>query len=85
MSDYDRLLDSIMYSSKRKESDTKIVKRGGIGFCGLLAIVFITLKLAEVGAVANWSWWWVLSPLWIPAAIVVVLFVLLLAICVFAN
>lgn len=42
---------------------------GGIGFCGLLAIVFITLKLAGIGAVATWSWWAVLSPLWIPLAI----------------
>lgn len=36
----------------------------GIGFGGLLAIVFITLKLT--GYIA-WSWWWVLAPLWIPA------------------
>lgn len=43
---------------------------GGIGFCGLLAIVFITLKLAGIGAVATWSWLWVLSPLWIPLAVV---------------
>jgi len=41
---------------------------GGIGFAGLLAIVFITLKLT--GHIA-WSWWWVLSPLWIPLAFVV--------------
>jgi len=41
---------------------------GGIGFAGLLAIVFITLKLT--GYIA-WSWWWVLSPLWIPLALVV--------------
>jgi len=40
---------------------------GGIGFAGLLAIVFITLKLCGVIA---WSWWWVLSPLWIGAALV---------------
>ena len=26
-------------------SDTKTTSSGGIGFCGLLAIVFITLKL----------------------------------------
>lgn len=38
-------------------------KSGGIGFAGLLTIVFITLKLTGVIA---WSWWWVLSPLWIP-------------------
>jgi Transmembrane Fragile-X-F protein. len=40
---------------------------GGIGFCGLLTIVFITLKLTNYIA---WSWLWVLSPLWIPVAIV---------------
>lgn len=40
---------------------------GGISFCGLLTIVFITLKL--LGKI-TWSWWWVLSPLWIPLAIV---------------
>lgn len=38
----------------------------GIGFVGLLAIVFITLKLT--GFIA-WSWWWVLSPLWIGFAV----------------
>jgi hypothetical protein len=42
---------------------------GGIGFFGLLAIVFITLKL--LGFI-SWSWWWVLAPLWIPAVIVTV-------------
>lgn len=41
---------------------------GGIGFCGLLTIVFITLKL--VGYI-DWPWWWVLAPLWISACIVV--------------
>jgi hypothetical protein len=39
---------------------------GGIEFSGLLTIVFVVLKLT--GYIA-WSWWWVLSPLWIPAAI----------------
>lgn len=38
---------------------------GGIGFVGLLTIVFIILKLTETTIVATWSWWWVLSPLWI--------------------
>ena len=35
---------------------------GGIGFIGLLTIVFITLKLTGV---IDWSWGWVLSPIWI--------------------
>lgn len=34
----------------------------GIGFCGLLTIVFIVLKLLDK---INWSWWWVLSPMWL--------------------
>lgn len=38
-----------------------------IGFPGILALIFITLKLT--GHIA-WSWWWVLAPLWIPFAIV---------------
>ena len=29
---------------------------------GILTIIFVILKLTEVIA---WSWWWVLSPLWI--------------------
>lgn len=47
-------------------------RTGGIGFFGLLALILIGLKLAEVGAVATWSWWWVLAPIWAPfvAAIV---------------
>jgi len=39
---------------------------GGIGFVGLLTILFIALKLTNY---IDWSWWWVLSPLWISAAI----------------
>lgn len=42
---------------------------GGVGFLGLLAILFIGLKL---GNVITWSWWWVLAPLWGPFAAVVV-------------
>lgn len=34
---------------------------GGLGFCGILAVVFIVLKLCKV---ISWSWVWVLCPLW---------------------
>lgn len=40
---------------------------GGIGFCGLLTILFIGLKLTGY---IDWSWWWVLSPIWITFAVV---------------
>ena len=39
----------------------------GIGFIGLLTIVFIVLKLTKV---ISWSWWWVVSPIWINMIIV---------------
>lgn len=51
---------------------------GGIGFFGLLAIIFITLKLTETGTVATWSWWWVLSPLWGGFALVIAALMLIL-------
>ena len=38
------------------------VRSSGVSFLGLLAILFIGLKL---GAVIDWSWWWVTAPIWI--------------------
>lgn len=57
----------------KKESQTTVVSRGGIGFVGLLTIVFIVLRLIPYGDghIINWSWWWVLSPLWINALIII--------------
>lgn len=43
---------------------------GGIGTTGLLGVAFIVLKLTGV---INWSWWWVLAPLWMPVGIVFIL------------
>lgn len=50
----------------------------GIGFLGLLAVLFIGLKLTGY---IDWSWWWVLAPLWIGWAIVlgIIAIVLLIA------
>ncbi len=49
---------------------------GGIGFLGLLTIVFIVLKLGGWTEVVTWSWWWVLSPMWAgPVLAIVVIFV----------
>ena len=56
----------------RKEKTSK-----GFGLGTVLFLIFLVLKLTGVGMVATWSWWWVLSPLWIP--IVVVLGILLCA------
>jgi len=47
----------------------------GIGFTGLLTIVFIVLKLTKI---ITWSWWWVLSPIWIPILLVILGFFVVL-------
>jgi len=46
---------------------------GGIGFFGILTIVFIVLKLLGI---ITWSWLWVLAPTWIPIAIVLLIFII---------
>lgn len=38
-----------------------------------LALLFIAFKLAHVGDVASWSWWWVLAPIWMTWPIRLVL------------
>lgn len=49
----------------------------GIGFIGLLTIVFIVLKLCGV---ISWSWWWILSPIWL--SFLLLIFVLIIS-CLF--
>lgn len=51
--------------SKNKSSE------GGIGFLGALALVFIVMKL--LGKI-DWSWWWVLCPMWILPSLFIVSF-----------
>lgn len=62
-------------SNDRNSSNTS--KAGGVGFLGLLALVFITLKLTGV---IGWSWVWVLAPLWIPAALVIAILLIALVV-----
>ena len=39
-------------------NENKYNINGGVGFAGLLSLLFITLKLCDK---IDWSWWWVLS------------------------
>ena len=63
-------------------SDNSSVSSGGIGFCGLLTIVFIVLEL--LGKI-DWSWVWVLCPLWIGWGLCLVIFLLVVIIKMFNN
>ena len=50
--------------------NNKKVSGNGIGIGTVIFLIFLVLKLAGVGEVATWSWWWVTSPLWIPIVLV---------------
>jgi len=63
-------------------SDSNSNKSVGIGFSGALLLIFITLKLCNVIA---WSWWWVLSPVWIPLSITVLVLLVIAAIAYFPS
>lgn len=61
------------YNNNNNSSTTS----AGIGFCGLLTIAFIVLKLLNI---ITWSWLWVLAPIWIPTifwiAVVIIIFIM---------
>lgn len=47
----------------------KDTKKHGLNFLEVLSIVFIVLKLLKV---INWSWWWVLSPIWVSWGLAII-------------
>lgn len=55
---------------KEYDKKTSTVAKGGMSFLEVLLLVFIILKLCKV---INWSWWWVLSPFWIPLGLAIIL------------
>jgi hypothetical protein len=49
----------------------------GLGLSGVLTVIFIVLKLVGV---IDWSWLWVLSPIWID-----LIFVLIVIACLYFD
>lgn len=45
----------------------------GLTFLEMLTLIFIALRLCRV---IDWSWWWVLSPLWMPLCVVILLVII---------
>ncbi len=48
-----------------------------VGICGLLFVLFVGLKLAEI---ITWSWLWVTAPLWLPLALAMVTAIVIVAV-----
>ena len=67
--------NAIKQSHSKTMSSSSSRSSGGISFTGALTILFIGLKL---GHVINWSWWWVLSPIWISFLIVITFLIIFL-------
>ena len=63
-------------------SDKVATSSSGIGFCGLLTIVFIVLKLTGF---INWSWFWVLSPMIFSIGFTVLFLLIVFALLIWAN
>lgn len=63
-------------------SQSNTTVSGGAGLPSLLTVLFVGLKLTGV---IDWSWWWVLSPLWISAGIVGIVLAVALGIYVGAS
>lgn len=63
-------------------SDNTNTSSGGIGFAGLLTILFIGLKLTGV---ISWSWLWVLSPIWISFLGLIAIFLLIVGVAAIAS
>ena len=55
---------------------------GGIGFVGMLTILFIALKLTGI---ISWSWLWVLAPVWIAASVGIVFILFMLAVVAYKE
>lgn len=67
-------LEHILQKYKKWEEKMKTNNSNdGMGFVGLLTIVFIVLKLTKV---ISWSWLWVLSPIWISLVIGLLLIII---------
>jgi hypothetical protein len=64
----------------------EITYKFGLPLGTLLVIIFVIAKLAGVIA---WSWWWVFSPIWLPALILigigVIIFLVGLIISIFTK
>ena len=70
--------NAIKQSRSKTMSSSSSTSSSGISFTGALTILFIGLKL---GNVIHWSWWWVLSPIWISLSLAV--FILLIVATIF--
>ena len=67
---------------KEYDKKTSTAAKGGMSFLEVLLLVFIILKLCKI---INWSWWWVLSPIWIPIGLWLILLIVTISAHIIYN
>ena len=60
---------------KQYDKKTTQTAKCGANALELLTIVFVVLKLCKV---ITWSWWWVLSPLWISWGLAIIIIIIVI-------
>ena len=79
----DQIEQNVIKQSQFKTmSSSSSSSSGGIGFTGLLTVLFVGLKLT--GHI-TWPWIWVLSPIWISALIGIAILTIILIVAIVAG
>ena len=65
------------------ETTNKNIKIGCV--TPLSVIVFLAFFFAKIYDKIDWSWWWVFSPLWIPAVLCIIVLVIILILKIWAE
>ena len=55
--------------------NNKTIVKSGTSLSTLLLVLFIAFKLSGV---INWSWVWILSPVWIPLSVALIMIIIIL-------
>jgi hypothetical protein len=79
---YNNKIEIKYMSIFRNNNTINKVTYNGIGFTGLLTIAFIVLRLCNV---INWSWWWVLAPVWMPLSLSILLVIIVFGLYVWMG
>lgn len=54
---------------RRNKPQQQPAKKAGGGLAPMLALAALTMTILKATGVVSWSWTWVLSPLWLPLAL----------------
>ena len=78
----DLIEQNAIKQSRSKTMSSSSTSSGGLSFTGALTVLFVGLKLTNV---ITWSWWWVLSPIWISLSLAIVILTIAIIIGIIAG